>query len=104
MEDTSLWILSPTWLSKQGSKLGFSELHCATNGVVQRLIDGLPDPPSGTKQPNHIVQWEKQKVLKFSLCEMLSESLAFGSSYVMGMLCVLSHPYSYLRVWVHMAD
>lgn len=59
---------------------------------MQRLINGLPGPLSGTKQPNPIEQWEKQKVLKFSLCEILSETPLFASGYVMGMLCVLSHP------------
>lgn len=37
-----------------------------------------------------------QKPLQFSICEMLSEPLRFGSSYAMGILCVLSHPYDLL--------
>lgn len=65
VEDTSLWILSPMLLTKQGSKLCFSELHHATKGVVQRQISGWPGPFSGTQQPNPTVQWDKQKLFKF---------------------------------------
>lgn len=40
-EDTSLWILSHMLVTKQGSKLGFLELHHAISEVVQRLIGDL---------------------------------------------------------------
>lgn len=102
-EDTSLWILSHMLVTKQGSKLGFLELHHAISDVVQRLIGDLV-PSLIPRQSKTIVQWKMQKPLQFSICEMLSETFPFGSSYVMGILCVLSHPYDYLHVWVHMAN
>lgn len=90
-EDTSRWVLSHMLVTEQGSKLGFSELHQAISEVVQKLIGDL-DPPLVQRQSNPIVQWKMQKPLQFSICEMLSETIPFGCSYAIGILCVLSHP------------
>ena len=102
-EDTCLWILSHMLVTEQGSKLGFSELHHATSEAVQRLVGDLV-PSLVQRHSSPIVQWKMQNPLQFSIFEMLSETLPFGSSYAMGILRVLTHPYDYLHVWVHMAD
>lgn len=93
----------PHIITEQGPKLGFLELHHATSEAVQRLIGNMV-PILIQRQPYHIVQWKTQKLLQFLFCEILSEILLFGSSYVMDILCVIRRPYSYLHEWVHMAD
>jgi len=101
-EDISLWILSQVFVTEQRSKLGFTELHHATSEAVQRLIGDLVRCLI-QRQSNPILQWKMQKPLQFSIHEMLLEPLPFGSSYAMSVLCVLSRPYDYHHVWVHIA-